>query len=120
MRTELAALLAMASCTACAVHDPRPTLQEISLCEPPADEPARPDWCQWPRDVRIFANRYDACQHFLGEEAYDDERRRFLENSIGETCTGNDKQLRKLRSAYAGDTVMTQVLGEFDFITGTE
>jgi hypothetical protein len=120
VRTELAALLAMASCTGCTVHDPRPTLREISLCEPPTDEPTRQDWCQWPRDVRVFANRYDVCQHFLGEEPYDDERRRFLGKSIDETCTGNDKQLRKLRSAYAGDPEMTQVLDEFDFNTGTE
>lgn len=118
MRIELTALFAMAACAGCATHDPRPTLQEISLCEPPADEPARQDWCEWPRDVRVFADRHDACQHFLGEEPYDDERRRLLEKSIRETCTGNDKQLRKLKSAYAGDARMMQVLDGMDPGTG--
>jgi hypothetical protein len=88
-------------------------VQERSLCEAPED---RPDWCEWPRDIRAFAERYDACEHFIGEEPYDDERRRFLEKSIEETCTGNDAQLRKLRAAYSGDAEMLRVLGEFDFI----
>ena len=110
----------MASCAGCATHDPRPTLQEISLCEPSEGPVARPDWCQWPREVRVFADRYDACQHFRGEEPYDSERRRFLEKSIDETCTGNDKQLRQLRSAYAGDAEMTRVLNEFEMNTETE
>lgn len=120
MRIDLAALLVMASCAGCATHDPRPTLQEISLCEPSEGPVARPDWCQWPREVRVFADRYDACQHFRGEEPYDSERRRFLEKSIEETCTGNDKQLRQLRSAYAGDAEMTRVLNEFEMNTETE
>ena len=118
MRTELAALIALATCTGCAVHDPRPTLQELSLCEPPADEPTRQDWCQWPRDVRVFVDRYDACQHFLGEEPYDDARRRFLGKSIDDTCTGNDRQLRKLKSAYAGDAGIMRVLDGMDTGTG--
>ena len=120
MRIDLAALLVIASCAGCAAHDPRPTLQEISLCEPPEGPVARPDWCQWPREVRVFADRYDACQHFRGEEPYDEERRRFLEKSIDENCTGNDRQLRKLRSAYGGDVEMTRVLNEFDMNTETE
>lgn len=119
-RIDLAALLFVVSCAGCAAHDPRPTLQEISLCEPPEDPVARPDWCQWPREVRAFADRYDACQHFRGEEPYDDERRRFLEKSMDETCKGNDKQLRKLRSAFAGDAEMTRVLNEFDVNAETE
>ena len=102
------------------MHDQRPTLQEISLCEPTAGPVARPNWCQWPRDVRVFADRYDACQHFRGEEPYDNERRRFLEKSVHETCTGNDRQLRKLRSSYAGDAEITQALEEFDVDVETE
>ena len=119
-RIDLAALLVMVSCAGCATHDPRPTLQEISLCEPPEGPVARPDWCQWPREVRVFADRYDACRHFRGEEPYDKERRRFLEKPIDENCTGNDKQLRKLRSAYAGDAEMTRVLNEFEMDAETE
>ena len=118
MRIDLAALLVMAACAGCATHDP--ILQEISLCEPPASPIARPDWCQWPREVHVFADRYDACQHFLGEEPYDNERRRFLEKSIHETCTGNDKQLRKLRSIYVGDAEMTRVLNEFNMTAETQ
>ena len=114
MRTDLAVLLVVALCAGCATRDPRPTLQDISLCEPPEGPVARPDWCQWPREVRIFADRYDACQHFRGEEPYDSERRRFLEKSVYQTCTGNDERLRKLRSAYAGDAEMMRVLNEFE------
>jgi hypothetical protein len=102
------------------MNDQRPTLQQISLCEPPAGPVARPNWCQWPRDVRVFADRYDVCQHFRGEERYDDERRWFLDKSMDETCTGNDKQLRKLRSAYADDAEITRVLNEFEIGAETE
>lgn len=70
--------------------------------------------------MRAFADRYDDCQHFRGEEPYDEERRRFLEKSVYQTCTGNDKRLRKLRSAYAGDAEMTRVLSEFEMDAETE
>ena len=63
--------------------------------------------------MRAFVDRYDACQHFLGEEPFGKDRR-FLEKSTKEVRTGNDKQLRKLRSAYADDAEIAQVLVEFN------
>ena len=119
-RIDLAALLVMAACAGCAAHDPRPTLQEISLCEPPEGVAARADWCQWPREIRVFADRYDTCEHFIGEEPYDEERRRFLEKSIDESCKGNDARLRKLRSSYAADAQMMRALSQFEFNSYTE
>lgn len=81
------------------------------MCDPP---PERPEWCAWPRDVRLFADRFDACVHSSGEEAYDEDRRRFLEARVRESCPGNDKRLRKLKAAYADDAEISAVLAGFE------
>ena len=107
-----AILLLVAVLAGCATHaadTARFGLQERSLCEPPEH---RPGWCEWPRDVRTFVDRYDACDHFKGEEPYDRERRAFLEESIRDTCTGNDKELRQLRRRYADDAQISALLQE--------
>ncbi len=89
------------------VHGARPDLQARSLCEAPEH---RADWCEWPRDVRAFVDRYDACHHFSGEEPYDEARRAFLAKSIRDTCTGNDKRLLRLKAGYANDAEITRLL----------
>lgn len=120
MRIEIGCLLLLASWTG---HATQPAqgdyldVRERSLCEAP---PERPDWCEWPRDVRLFVQRYDECEHFLGEEPYDEERRQFLDEAIKQSCKGNDEQLRQLRLTHAGDDALSGVLESLEFNSYSE
>jgi hypothetical protein len=53
-----------------------------------------------PPDIIRFAERRDACDHFRGEEAYDAERRKFLEDRMRKLCTGTDRKLEALALKY--------------------
>lgn len=67
-----------------------------------------------PEDIRTFIARHESCEHFIGEEPYDEERRAFLNEAVSETCTGIDQQLHDLRTRYAEDPALREVLSEFD------
>lgn len=67
-----------------------------------------------PEDIRTFKARHEACEHFIGEEPYDEERRTFLNEAVNETCTAIDRQLQDLRTRYAEDPVLSDVLSDFD------
>lgn len=56
-----------------------------------------------PADVGAFIERREACEHFLGEEGYDEERRAFLEEQINRHCAEIDEQLAHLRQVHADD-----------------
>jgi hypothetical protein len=71
-----------------------------------------------PSDVVGFLERRVLCEHFLGEEPYDDERRRFLIRSIEATCRGTDAALVALRARYRDDPVLLQRLEEFEHPLG--
>lgn len=43
-------------------------------------------YCAMPGDVQAFLTRESACQHFAGEEAYDEDRARELAYAIHEYC----------------------------------
>ena len=51
-----------------------------------------------PADVAKFKERRDICDHFRGEEPYDAERRKFLEENLNKYCTGTDKELASLKA----------------------
>ena len=53
-----------------------------------------------PDDAARFIERRDLCDHFRGEDAYDEERRLFLEKSLREFCTGTDRELARLKGIY--------------------
>lgn len=67
-----------------------------------------------PEDIRTFKSRHEACEHFIGEEPYDEERRAFLNEAVNESCTGIDQQLQDLRTRYAEDSALRGVLRAFD------
>lgn len=60
-----------------------------------------------PEDVSAFIEQRESCDHFRGEEAYDEERGAFLEKAQKETCTGTDAALKLLRSRYKENTVIS-------------
>ena len=71
-----------------------------------------------PTDVIAFLERRVLCEHFLGEEPYDGERRQFLARSIEATCRGTDAALAALRERYRDDAPVLERLGEFEYPLG--
>lgn len=67
-----------------------------------------------PTDVSQFITKRDQCDHFRGEEAYDEARQKFLEQKFEETCTGSDKALIDLRTKYKNDAHVTERLSEYE------
>nr|WP_218036477.1 hypothetical protein [Sphingobium sp. EM0848] len=84
---------------------------------PPAMGAADPR--PFPEEVTRYMVDRDSCDHFRGEEAYDMERRAFLQENIVELCTGTDARLARLRERYAQDpAVMAALSGYEDRIEG--
>lgn len=60
-------------------------------------------YCSVPEDVRAFLARENTCQHFAGEEAYDEARRRELEQASAEFCDGREQQFADLFEQHRDD-----------------
>lgn len=71
-----------------------------------------------PADVIAFLERRVLCEHFLGEEPYDDERREFLVRSVEATCRGTDAALAALRMRYHDEPDIVERLAEFEYPLG--
>jgi hypothetical protein len=67
-----------------------------------------------PADVARFVERRDGCDHFRGEEPYDDERRRFLEQRIRKLCIGTDRTLANLKKKYRDDRPVMDRLNAYE------
>lgn len=78
----------------------------------PGAEPA-PD-ASLPAEVAAFRERSDECDHFRGEDPYDEERAAFLSEALTRTCTGTDAELKALRAQYAGDPRVLTALAEYE------
>ncbi|HEX8610112.1 MAG TPA: hypothetical protein VF800_02385 [Telluria sp.] len=87
----------------------------ICLLAASAACPAR-DTTHFPKDVMTFIERRDACDHFRGEIASADEKKR-LEEVIRKAnilCRGTDKQLAKLRTKYARRVAIIESLKHYE------
>lgn len=69
---------------------------------------------KWPAEVTRFIERRDLCDHFRGEEPYDEERRRFLKKNIVEYCTDTDSRLADLREKYKENPVVMDLLAGYE------
>lgn len=67
-----------------------------------------------PEDVALFRERRDLCDHFRGEEPYDEERRAFLEANLARYCTGTDAELAALKSRYRDDEAVMELLSGYE------
>ncbi len=67
-----------------------------------------------PVDVAKFKERRDLCDHFRGEEPYDAERRKFLEENLNKYCIGTDRELVSLRTKYSGNEAILRVLAGYE------
>lgn len=130
MRTEIAALLCMLACGGASAQTARPTLddprpngrlsvREMSLCEPPQAPVPRPDWCDYPHEVRAFTVSRDACDQLRGEpwpngDGSDDRQRRLqLTQGMRLSCAGTDKRLAQLVRRYAAEPQVMAVLSGY-------
>ena len=68
----------------------------------------------WPADVQHFIERRDACDHFRGEDPYDEERSKFLQQKMTEFCNGTDQELSRLKTKYRTDKRITATLNEYE------
>ena len=67
-----------------------------------------------PVDVAKFMERRDGCDHFRGEDPYDEERRKFLAKNMKALCTGTDRQLARLKSKYKGNASVMEKLNGYE------
>jgi hypothetical protein len=60
-------------------------------------------YCTLPADVQAFLARENTCQHFAGEEPYDDARRAELEQASAEYCDGREQRFADLFELHRDD-----------------
>lgn len=63
-----------------------------------------------PPEVWAFAERYENCVHFQGEEPYDEPRKKEVADEIAASCPGNEETLLALEKKYAADPVAMKLL----------
>lgn len=63
-----------------------------------------------PPDVRSYLERRRACEHFIGEEPFDEARRRFLELRILQTCSGINEQGQATRELHIASPQILKLL----------
>jgi hypothetical protein len=67
-------------------------------------------YCAMPADVRAFLERENTCQHFAGEEAYDEERRVELEAADKRYCEGRERIFADLYARHHEDCALREAL----------
>jgi predicted lipoprotein len=68
-----------------------------------------------PADVAAFVEERQHCDHFRGEDAYDEARAKEINAALDRYCTGTDARLAKLKAKYSkGPAAVATALGEFE------
>jgi hypothetical protein len=67
-----------------------------------------------PADVVTFQQRRDLCEHFRGEDAYDEERGKFIAEGAKKACTGTDKELALLKTKYSNNEAVLKILTDYE------
>lgn len=63
-----------------------------------------------PPDVVEYLERRRACEHFIGEEPFDEARRRFLRLRILQSCSGINEQGQATRELHRDDPRISKLL----------
>ena len=77
-------------------------------CAPVFAAPALPD------EIKTFIEQRESCEHFLGEEGYDQERKNLLGTQTTKYCAGTDERLAQLRAKYSKNPAASKALKHFD------
>ena len=67
-----------------------------------------------PKDVETFVEKRDQCDHFRGEEPYDDARATDLGEMLKKYCKGTDKDLARLRKKYSKNKAAKEALDGYE------
>src|SRR5262249_34973998 len=67
-----------------------------------------------PQDVQRFQKKRDLCDHFRGEEGYDQDRQKFLAEQMKTNCTGTDNDLKTLKLKYQGNKTISDALNRYE------
>jgi hypothetical protein len=67
-----------------------------------------------PDEVKQFQKDRDLCDHFRGEDGYDQERRKFLHEQMKTYCTGSDDKLSRLRLKYQNNKAVLNSLKNYE------
>jgi hypothetical protein len=67
-----------------------------------------------PSDVVKFMEDRDICDHWRGEEPYDDERAKAIEEAWQASCPGTDKALALLRAKYKSNQAVLKALAGYE------
>ncbi|WDJ04556.1 hypothetical protein [Xanthomonas campestris] len=112
----LLALLALSACTA----EPAPAVASAPAAVACTDPVVEEEWlqhpaglCGMPDDVRKLVDDYDTCEHFAGEEPYDDARRREIEAAVEQYCTPAPARLAALMQRYRNDAGISEWLRNY-------
>ncbi|WDI95451.1 hypothetical protein [Xanthomonas campestris] len=112
----LLALLALSACTAEPAPAPAPAPAAVACTDPVVEE----EWlqhpaglCGMPDDVRKLVDDYDTCEHFAGEEPYDDARRREIEAAVEQYCAPAPARLAALMQRYRNDAGISEWLRNY-------
>lgn len=67
-----------------------------------------------PADVIKFKQRRDICDHWRGEEPYDKERAKAIEEGCESSCPGSDKALALLKEKYKNNKAVLKALEGYE------
>ncbi|RYE73450.1 MAG: hypothetical protein EOO81_00420 [Oxalobacteraceae bacterium] len=67
-----------------------------------------------PEDVRLFIDKRDRCDHLRGEDFYDGNRAKDIQNKMTLFCRGTDARLAGLKRRYQGRPDIMRALAAYD------
>ncbi|HCU83870.1 MAG TPA: hypothetical protein DGR15_00580 [Methylophilus sp.] len=67
-----------------------------------------------PKDVTLFVEQREACDHWRGEYGYDEERQADIDHAVCQSCVGTDDRLAKLKRKYRGRKEILNKLDAFE------
>ena len=67
-----------------------------------------------PKDVMLFVEQREACDHWRGEYGYDTARQADIDDAVCQSCVGTDDKLAKLKRKYRGKKVVLEKLAAFE------
>ena len=119
MGLKLAIVSALFLLSACSQPEAAKPVEDQAKAEPAvapkvADKAAIADSAATPADVQTFIERREGCDHFRGEEGYDEERAKNIREQLDTLCTGSDAQLAALKAKYAGRADVMAKLSAFE------